>query len=210
MIRLIGLHLIALLGALASAAQDHTDSASFAREDQTGVKSNLFSYFSCNVKNSNSVELAWRSETLPGGGYFIVERSNDGTHYETVSVQEITDTNTAFSHQDNPPSSGSDFYRIKYIGKSGDSLYSKPLEVRVATDVDFKFYPNPADKFLIVRSGHPVGVEILDENGSVKLQKQVEAGLQIVNVSSLQKGAYILKVSDQQSDRVISEQFVKN
>jgi len=170
----------------------------------------FFSQFSCTVKATNSVTIEWKTSYSAEGDYFIVERSVDGLQYETLSAVKIKDSSSNHELLDNAPLSGSFFYRIKWISKSGRELYSKIQLVNVLPDVDFKFYPNPTDKLLIIRTGHAIDVQILDASGASRLTKQIQAGIQIINVSSLEKGSYVLKVADRESNRVVSEQLLKN
>ena len=177
----------------------------FANTDE-----NFFSQFTCSVKTSNTVSIEWKTSYSVEGDYFIVERSADGLLYETMTALKIKDTSSGHELMDNAPMSGSYYYRIKWIGKSGKELYSKIQLVNVLPDVDFKFYPNPTDKLLIIRTGHSIDIQILDATGTSRLTRQIQAGLQIVNVSSLEKGTYVLKVADRESNRVVSEQLIKN
>jgi len=170
----------------------------------------LFTQFSCAVKNSNKVELFWKINNTSDGDYFIVERSADGMHYETVSALKIEDTTTGYRLIDNPLNNGAGFYRIKYIAKSGQAGYSKIIQVNLSADVDFKFYPNPVDKLLIIRTSHIIEIQVLDPAGVLKLSKQLQPGLQIINISSLERGSYILNVADKENNRVISAQLLKN
>ena len=78
------------------------------------------------------------------------------------------------------------------------------------SDADFRFYPNPVDKLLIIRSSHALNIQVMDAYGAIWFSQDVEAGMQIVNVSALQKGNYILKATDKATNTVISEQLVKN
>jgi hypothetical protein len=78
------------------------------------------------------------------------------------------------------------------------------------TSSEFRFYPNPVDKLLIIRSPHPLSVKVTDVNGATWFTQEVEAGMQIINVSVLQKGNYILNATDKSTNTVISEQLVKN
>ncbi len=213
MIKFIGPTSLLLLWALACGAQEIASSSN--TKPQSGVvatKTPMFADFSYSVRTPSSVDLQWKTENNKEGDYFIVERGTDGAHYETVSVQTIpSDTSTSYVLQDSPPpSNGEDYYRVKYITKSGVFFYSKPLQVSLGSDVDFKFYPNPADKLLIIRSVHDIAVEISDSTGAVRITKQLPAGLQIVNVSCLEKGSYVLKVSDQQGNRFVSQPLLKN
>lgn len=185
--------------------------ASFAQQanDIAGDK-NIFSDFSCILKNTNSVLLQWKADNIGEGDYFIIERSTDGSNYETVSALKITDTASGYAITDNSPHNGSDFYRIKYISKSGKFIYSKIKQVELFGAVDFKFYPNPVDKLLIIQTSHSIDIQVLDAAGGLRLAKQLQPGLQIINISLLERGTYILKVEDKQSNKVISEQLLKN
>jgi hypothetical protein len=188
---------------LCTYAQTDIPVANAAEED-------FFSQFTCTVKASNTVRIEWKTSYSAEGDYFIVERSADGLQYETMSAVKITDTTSVHDIMDYAPLGGPYFYRIKWIGKSGKMLYSKMHAVNVLPDVDFKFYPNPTDKLLIIRTGHSVEVQILDATGTPRLTKQIQAGLEIINVSSLEKGNYVLKVADRESSRVVSVQLLKN
>ena len=55
-----------------------------------------------------------------------------------------------------------------------------------------------------------VGGFLVDLKGAVAVTQEVDAGMQIINVSVLQKGNYILKATDKSTNTVISEQLVKN
>ena len=201
---------ITLIGLRSLAQQSGNDTNLHPLMVSLTSESTPFTNFSCEVKNRTSVGLSWKVDKIGEGDYFIVERSYDGNHFETVGILKITDTNTRYGLVDNSPLNGTDFYRIKYSGKLGNIGYSKVLQVSLSTDVDFKFYPNPADKLLIVRTGHNINIQILDGNGLVRISQAFSPGLQVINVSSLEKGSYVLKIADKESNRVISEQFFKN
>jgi len=170
----------------------------------------FFADFSCAVKKTNNVELLWKINNTGEGDYFIVERSMDGLRYETVSALKITDTSSGYGVMDNSPVNGTDFYRIKYISKSGRIIYSRIIQVNLSADVDFKFYPNPVDKLLIIRTSHNIEIQVLDAAGALRLSRQFQPGLQVINIASLEKGSYVLKIADKESNRVISEQLLKN
>jgi hypothetical protein len=84
------------------------------------------------------------------------------------------------------------------------------MQLSLSGAVDFKFYPNPVDKLFIVRTEHAIDLEIIDAAGVVRLSKRLQAGIQVVNASSLEKGVYVLRVTDKESNRAVSHQMVKN
>jgi len=203
------LTLITLLWTIVSIAQ--TVDTNIDQDDSVQKdKSSFFVDFSCAVKNANIVELVWKINNNNDGDYFIIERSIDGLRYETISALKITDTSTGYGVTDNSPINGTDFYRIKYISKTGKVSYSRTSQVTLSADVDFKFYPNPVDKLLIIRTSHNIDIQILDPLGTTKLSRQLQPGLQVINISSLEKGSYVLKIADKESNRVVSEQLLKN
>lgn len=169
-----------------------------------------FASFSAVVRESNRVWLQWDADSIIDGDYFIVERSPDGIHYETIGALLSDQGKTHYELTDQAPPNGSDYYRIRYTGQDGHPRYSKAMELKVSGEVDFKFYPNPVDKLFIVRSEHAVDIQILDPSGTVLLSKRLQSGLQVVNAAALERGVYILRVTDKESNRAISLQLVKN
>ena len=183
--------------------------ATFA-QSPAGTAINPFKEISVSIRSGNNLRIQWETDYLSNGEYFIVERSADELHYETVSVLKITDTLSHYELSNATPQGGNYFYRIKWMDKSGNYVYSQVVPVRISSDFEFKFYPNPADKLLIVRTAHPIEVEVLDAFGAIRLTKELTSGLQVLNVASLEKGNYILRVADKESNRIISSQLLKN
>jgi hypothetical protein len=169
-----------------------------------------FARFSAIIRESNRVWLQWDVDSIIEGDYFIVERSPDGIHYETIGVLLSDNGKKRYELMDQVPPNGSDYYRVRYADQNGHPLYSKTMELKLSGDVDFKFYPNPVDKLFIVRTEHAVDIQILDPSGTVWLSKRLQSGIQVVNATTLERGVYILRVTDKESNRVISRQLVKN
>ncbi len=167
-------------------------------------------HFSANVKESNKVWLQWDMDSAAEGDYFIVERSQDGVHYENIASLESSPTRSHYELMDQAPPNGADFYRLHYTGQSGRSQYSKPMELSLSGEVDFKFYPNPVDKLFIVRTEHVIDIEIVDPEGAVRISKRLQPGIQVINAAALERGVYVLRVTDKESNRAISSQLVKN
>ncbi len=170
----------------------------------------LFIRFSAMIQEPNKVWLQWDVDSVIEGNYFVIERSQDGIHYETIGALLSNDGKDHYELTDQAPPNGSDFYRIRYTSRSNHPLYSKTMELSLSGEVDFKFYPNPVDKLFIVRTEHLIDLEILDPSGSVRLSKRLQPGIQVINATALEHGVYILRVTDKESNRAISRQLVKN
>jgi hypothetical protein len=177
----------------------------------TSPESNLtFSFFTVTGFKGQAV-LRWEAPAVKTDDYFIIEKSSDAIHFEVISAMDASaGKDSVYSITDNSAGDGAVYYRVRITGKDGRELSSKTVNVNVVSDVDFKFYPNPVDRLLIVRSSHALNIQVMDANGIVKFRQDVAAGMQIVNVSVLQKGNYILKATDKATNTVISEQLVKN
>jgi hypothetical protein len=209
--RLLSLTGLAVLSAVVLHAQQGSVSGELGSSLLSALsKSTHITDFSCEVRNAATVLLQWKADNISEGDYFLVERSRDGSHFETMSAQTVTDTAQRYQISDNSPLGGTDYYRIKYIGTTGTPVYSKSLQVSLAGDFDFKFYPNPVDKLLIVRTSHNINVRVMDPLGSVRLDQDLAPGIQIMNASILERGTYVIRILDRESNVVVSEQLVKN
>ena len=191
-------------------AQANTDSIRKPSVDTLQTDSPI-NAFTCTLREADKVVLNWQASAMHEGDYFAVERSNNGNSFETIGILKQSGSADRYELTDSAPPDGADIYRIKYIHSEGHASWSRPLTVNLAYPrSDFKFYPNPADKVLIVRTDHAIDLQIIDGMGATRLTKQLAPGLQVINVSSLEKGNYILRATDKDSNKVISEHFLKN
>lgn len=142
--------------------------------------------------------------------YFAIERSDNGKNFEVVGVLNNLSTQSYFQWTDEVPKKGRSFYRIRYSSDTGDSLYSKTAPVSIAGYIAFKFYPNPVDHVLIVRSEAPIDVQISDATGKVRISQPRVQGLYTINVSSLEKGVYLIRFSNKLTNVMSQEKLIKN
>jgi hypothetical protein len=170
----------------------------------------LFSFFTVTPQNGQAL-LRWSAPPVKSEDFFIIEKSMDALHFEILSARDASvGLDSVYSMVDNAVGSGIIYYRIRISGKDGQEHFSKTVNMCAAPSADFRFYPNPVDKLLIIRSSHPLSVQVMDGSGVIRFAQEVEAGMHIVNVSALQKGNYILKAMDKANNTVVSEQLVKN
>ncbi len=193
--------------AWAQQASEITDSLTSLRQDGGDT---VFVNFSGLVKEYNKVWLQWNVGSVEEGDYFIIERATDGDRYETIGVLRETGNNNYYELTDIAPPDGTDSYRIKYTIQKGRVFYSKRIQVSLSGAVSFKCYPNPVDKLFIIRTEHRVEIQVIDAGRVQRLSKHLQPGIQVINISSLERGAYILRVADKESNRITSNQLLKN
>jgi hypothetical protein len=175
-----------------------------------GESDSLFSNFSYIIKDDNKVMLQWQADSIPVDDYFVIERSEDGNNFETIGVIKKASIDNQYEVADNSSVTGYNFYRIKYAARSGRIFYTKSIQINTGRNVALKFYPNPVDKLLIVETDHPVNMQVINSLGVNKLNIQLHQGLQVIDVSTLERGTYILHITDNDRNRNILQQLVKN
>ena len=159
-------------------ANDH-----IGRINITSPESNIaFSLFTVTTSNGRAI-LRWSVPSVKAEDFFIVEKSSDAIHFELISAMEASaGADSVYSMTDNTVGDGALSYRIRITGKDGRELCSKTVNVKSVSDADFKFYPNPVDKLLIVRSSHALNIQVMDAYGAIKFIQDVDNRMQFVNV----------------------------
>ncbi len=140
----------------------------------------------------------------------MIERSENGKTFEVVTVINNVEKKPFYHWTDDAPKKGRSFYRIKYSFGQGPDLYSSTVNVAFSGYIDFKFYPNPVDHILIVRSDNPIDVHISDAAGKVRISETRVHGIYTINVASLEKGIYLIRFSSKLTNMVTQEKLIKN
>ena len=171
---------------------------------------NLITDFVSVVRDNNRVQLVWKVADSLISPFFSLERSSNGKDFEVVAVVKLSILNNQYEWLDESPLKGRNLYRVRYTGKNGDLFYSSPVSVQIDGQPVYKFYPNPVDNILIIRSDVPVDVQITDATGKVRISQSRVNGLQTINVSGLEKGIYLLRVTNKLNNGISQDKLIKN
>lgn len=169
---------------------------------------NIITDFSYTLKGTERVHLTWKVSDSGLADFFAVERSVNGKDFEMIEVLKSMPENK-FELFDESPLPGRSYYRIRSSVK-GKPVYSMTLIVHAGGELPYRFYPNPTDNILIVRSDIPLDVQIADASGTVRISQPKVQGLQTINVSGLEKGIYMIRFSNKLSNTVSIEKLFKN
>lgn len=160
----------------------------------------ILSYFNAEVGN-NSVLLKW---AVSGGNTcngIRVYHSTDDLHYEQVEDipgvcgDAAVDIGYQFLH-DSILLQGTHYYKLE-LGNQG---FSSPLSVVFyqTNGAGYKMYPNPGRNGLYIFSNHTEGeslIQVISIQGSIVYENTLREGqLNYLNLSSLEKGMYIVKI----------------
>ncbi len=162
---------------------------------------------SITVKDNTKGLLRWKSNILPAESFFAVEKSNNGTDFNIVGILRNTPAGV-YEFLDDAPSKGKIYYRIK-LTMGSTSIYSEIISITLTADISCKFYPNPVDKALIIRSESTVELQINDRFGKILIAERLQPGLKVVDVSSLEAGIYVITLFQKETNRLITDKLVK-
>lgn len=162
------------------------------------------------IKDNSKVILNWRIANNAAAEFVAVERSSNGREFEVVSVIKQSSSRLWYEWVDDAPARGRNLYRVRFAGKQGAVQYSKTIPAVIAGDITFRFYPNPVDNILIIRSEFVLDIQVVDQNGRVRLAHNKLQGLQTLNVTTLEKGMYILRISNLTTGITTQERLLKN
>jgi hypothetical protein len=192
---------------------------SFAQqEDTTSIKvdastyhlNNNFSSFSLQLKDSKKVLLQWAIQSAVASDYFSIERNVDGKNFETIGVIKSHPASNNYEFTDEIPTRGNSLYRIRMTDKKGESVYSDSSPINIPGSSFISFYPNPMDNVLIIRCAFAAELAITDALGKARVTRTIGVGPTVIDVSTLEKGVYLLRISDKSNGQQQVEKIIKN
>ncbi|GEM_PF-695433 len=154
------------------------------------------------VKQTNNGLLTWETANETNTAHFVVEHSNSGNNYTTLTtITAAGNSSTArhynFVHQQ--PVSGRNYYRLKMVDKDGKYSYSpvRTIDYSNTAAQPIVVYPSPATSHITV-SGVKTGVNIkvISVDGRVLLTEKASGNNHDVNINKLTPGVYIIQTID--------------
>ncbi|MBK7943791.1 MAG: T9SS type A sorting domain-containing protein [Flavobacteriales bacterium] len=167
-----------------------------------------------------AINVEWSTASERGSSHFMVQRSLDGTNYETIGRQEAagqSDGRRNYSFIDPKPHKGLQYYRIEQFDSDGRSSYSASVPAYMGADGSkLTVFPNPArdEVNLNFETEMEGNVHWFISDGSGRTVRSgnlsTDAGSQTttIGLSGLDGGAYT--ISMMHADRSVSRaRFVK-
>jgi hypothetical protein len=175
-----------------------------------GDTSSFITNLSVTIFETAKVILNWKQPEDTSLAFATIERSSGGRDFEVVAVLKQSEIKPDNEWIDDAPAKGRSLYRIRFSGKSGQPVFSKAAEALIAGDISFRFYPNPVDNILIIRSEALLDIQVLDATGKQRVSINNLQGLQTLNVTALEKGIYFLRINNHTTGMVTQEKLLKN
>ena len=176
----------------------------------------LISFSVLNIEAVN--KLSWTTETEINTDYFLIQHSDNGTDFNNIAKVKTSNNNGInaknYEYNDNFDHSGKNFYRLKMVDIDGAITYSKIVAVTNKIKPGIQLFPNPVKSILhatiIYDRPEDALIKVTDLRGRVIQMQSIHLfdGLSSfdVNVSSLPAGMYILKVNEENIQRIFMKE----
>jgi choice-of-anchor B domain-containing protein len=150
-------------------------------------------------RNSEEIELTWRTALETNINSYEIERSRNGSNWESLFSLKAQNKPSRYTATDKTPTLGTNFYRLKIHHSTGQTEYSKVISMAFE-DPSVRqtlVFPNPThDKIFLFENAFTPQTPVLitDISGKLVRQTTVEVCTNGLVVSDLPKGTYILTI----------------
>lgn len=156
--------------------------------------------FSGKCKN-NIVDLEWATAMERNNSYFNVERSANSYEWEEIGTVKGAGNSASpkyYSFTDPKPNNNTLYYRLRQTDYNGEFANSKIISVNACKRAsEIIVYPNPATNEIIIDGENIESVQLNDAYGSELFRKGIFTDNDLkIDISSLEKGIYFLRVND--------------
>jgi len=162
------------------------------------------------VQKEGKALLRWRCDSLEKESFYTIERSDNGNDFSFVGLTRNAESGWQ-EYSDDASGRGKVYYRLKL--SAGDAVsYSRILTVNMdmaTSHPGIRFYPNPIDKVLIVRSDLNYDLQISDGSGKALITQKIEPGPKVIDVSALSPGIYVLTLYQKETNKLVTEKLMK-
>jgi hypothetical protein len=174
-------------------------------------------------QQGSGIAINWKTSQELNSDYFEVQRSADGnlawSSIAKIAAAGNSQVIKAYSSFDASPVSGVNYYRVKQFDKDGKFKYSKIVSVKISTEKTAASVKiNPFQNRLSVNFISPVEqvvtARLIDITGKqVGMQKWTisngSSSKDFENVAALQKGIYIISVTNALGERILNSKVIK-
>ena len=159
--------------------------------------------FTASVNQRATVDLEWSTSLEENSAAFTLERSRDGSTWETIHIVPgagSTNSISNYHQEDDAPVSGTSYYRLRQTDFDGHEEVLGIREVEITSNADLSVYPNPIhDRFTLTSSeaiSYPVTIYDIRGTDVTSRIRIYGAGAEqrTVSMEGLPAGSYILRV----------------
>ncbi len=155
----------------------------------------------------NIIRLNWTVAAEHNVKEYTIQHSSNGSTWTDAGVVAATSSNGSannYSFNHTRFIQGNNHYRIAEKDLDGTIQYSKVIVVNTGSEESLRVYPNPATGGTLTIQMPAAGfIQVFNASGTLVVKKQLEAGTQQINISTLSKGIYFIKAGNASSRVVV-------
>ena len=164
------------------------------------------------TKVNQTVALRWQVSNEINSDHYIVEYSQDGIHYSTLTT--VTAHNSASSTYQylhaSPSLKNINYYRITQVDKNGRTATSIVQTAKFVFSNIITVTPNPAISFVKVFSTIPnIRLYVYDAAGKRVVAQVMKDNNAQISMSSLSKGVYTVVAVDSNGKHIDETKIIK-
>jgi hypothetical protein len=159
-------------------------------------------------ENSGVNILHWETASEQNSRYFVIERSDDGVHFDSIGVIEAAGNSNSvnlYNFTDSLPFVGINYYRLKQYDADGRFEYSNIVHVKNGTEL-FSIQTGASGKSLTIRTTGNLRLDLYSVTGANVYSCGSLNGYQEVNLSNLSDGIYFARATD--GERTVSKKIL--
>lgn len=167
------------------------------------------------VKEGNAAKLVWKIDNALDYVSFEIERSATGLFFVSIGTIKAVD-NTGkvnFTFYDNNLLTGTGFYRIKVIQKTGDAIYTKTISLLNKADNYFTIGPNPASNHILIKNENATNITahitVCDAAGRTVIEMPAQSfsnnSSVKVDVRQLATGSYFITIASPETKNYVKQ-----
>ena len=155
----------------------------------------------------NTVKLAWQTASETHNQGFDVQRSDNGTNFQTIGTVKAVGKAAGYNFMDANPLNGTTYYRLKINDTDGKFTYSNVLSIATNGKTKVKVYPSVTSGILTIESTDTIeSVNIFNSIGQLVYTSKPITNTPIT-INHLPSGVYIVRVAT--GGEVVSEKIFK-
>ena len=158
--------------------------------------------FQAFMNTAKEVDILWRTENEENTDYFVVERSADGVHFESLEEVDATGESNSmilYTSKDKNPLIGLSYYRLKLFYSDGKFAYSDLIAIDNHRQANhLRMFPNPASEALILEANflEIENIKLINNWGQLMVlnAEKISRGKCRLNLQNLNPGMYTIHV----------------
>ena len=155
----------------------------------------------------NTVKLAWQTASETHNQGFDVQRSDNGSNFQTIGTVKAVGKAAGYNFTDANPLNGTTYYRLKINDTDGKFTYSNVLSLAANGKTKVKVYPSVTSGILSIESAESIeSVSVFNSIGQLVYTSAPITSNQYT-INHLPSGVYVVRVAA--GGAVVSEKVFK-